>query len=88
MEGLPVVLMEAMLSGVPVVSTRISGIPELVEDGSTGWLAEPRDPSDLARVIRSALASDDLPRMRSNAVRKVQAEYDLASNAKRLGGLF
>jgi colanic acid/amylovoran biosynthesis glycosyltransferase len=42
-EGIPVTLMEAMASGLPVVSTRHSGIPELVEHGISGWLAEEND---------------------------------------------
>lgn len=51
MEGIPVALMEAMASGVPVIGTRLSGIPELVVDGVTGLLAEPGS----VRSLRAAL---------------------------------
>ena len=51
MEGLPVSLMEAMAVGVPVVSTRHSGIPELVEDDVSGLLANERDVDGLAACI-------------------------------------
>ena len=49
MEGVPVVLMEALAAGVPVVATRLSGIPELVHDGETGLLAAPGDAVGAAR---------------------------------------
>lgn len=52
MEGLPVVLMEAMATGCLVVSTRHSGIPELVEDGVTGCLVDERQPRQLAERLR------------------------------------
>ena len=45
--------MEAMAVGTPVVATRLSGIPELVEDGITGLLAEPGDPAGLAAALRT-----------------------------------
>ncbi|MGH2996544.1 MAG: glycosyltransferase, partial [Gaiellaceae bacterium] len=51
-EGIPVVLMEAMASGVPVVASGISGIPELVADGESGLLVPPRDPRALAAALR------------------------------------
>ena len=60
MEGIPVALMEAMASGVPVVATRLSGIPELVEDGVTGLLVEPHDPERLAAALERLLADDAL----------------------------
>jgi glycosyltransferase involved in cell wall biosynthesis len=50
MEGLPVVLMEALAAGAPVVATRLSGIPEIILDGETGLLAEPESPDDFARA--------------------------------------
>ena len=50
-EGLPMVLLEAMSAGLPIVSTRVEGIPEAVRDGREGLLAAPGDPADLARAI-------------------------------------
>ncbi len=55
MEGIPVVLMEAMATGMPVVSTRHSGIPELVADGESGILVEERDVAGLAEALRRLL---------------------------------
>lgn len=50
-EGLGVVLLEALRFGRPVVASRAGGIPDIVEDGVTGWLAPPGDPAELARVL-------------------------------------
>lgn len=56
-EGLPNALLEAMAAGLPVVATRVGGIPELVEDGVTGILVPPGDPSALATAL--ALVAND-----------------------------
>ena len=89
MDGIPVVLMEAMLAGVPVISCRISGIPELIEDGKSGLLAEPANPGDLAEAIDRLLSDDTLSDdFRKNAKEKVQAEFELASNVAALNNLF
>jgi glycosyltransferase involved in cell wall biosynthesis len=85
MEGIPVSLMEAMASGVPVVSTRISGIPELVVEGETGRLADPEDAAGLARAIRDLLADPGRSReMADNGRRKVAEEFSLKENVRRL----
>ncbi len=60
LDGIPVVLMEAMAAGVPVISTRLSGIPELVTDEATGYLADPGDVAGLAATLERYL--DDTAR--------------------------
>lgn len=51
MDGLPTVLLEAMAAGVPVLSSRIANIPDLISDGVTGYLAAPNNPSDIAEAV-------------------------------------
>lgn len=59
-DGFPNVLAESMAMGVPVVTTRISGIPELIDDGAHGLLVEPRDASGLAAALQRVLQDDAL----------------------------
>lgn len=81
-EGIPVTLMEAMSTGLPVVASRMSGIPELVEDGQTGLLVPPGDPEALAGALEKLDASADLRRRLGSAAReKVVREFELHSNA-------
>ena len=63
-EGVPVALMEAMAVGRPVVSARIAGIPELIEEGVSGFLSKPGDPIDLATVIGRLLELSDSERVK------------------------
>ncbi len=82
-EGIPVVLMEAMSCGLPVVASRLSGIPELVDDGVTGLLVPPGDPGALADAIERLHADPSLrARLGAAARRRVEADFDLATNAR------
>lgn len=85
MDGIPVVLMEAMSQGLPVVSTRLSGIPELVIHGQTGLLAEPGDPASLAQQIARLLAADQVVlQLVERAQEHVEREFGQACNIDRL----
>jgi glycosyltransferase involved in cell wall biosynthesis len=87
-EGIPVALMEAMATGLPVVATRISGVPELVRDEETGLLVDQHDPLGLADAIER-LAGDPALRERLGVAARetVLATFDLRENAAALGDL-
>jgi glycosyltransferase involved in cell wall biosynthesis len=88
-EGIPVALMEAMASGVPVVASRISGIPELVAHEQTGLLVEPRDPAGLSLALERLARDEGLRRRLADAGRSmVEREFDLRKTAASLSRRF
>ena len=89
MEGIPVSLMEAMASGLPVVTTRLSGIPELVHDGVSGLLVSPGDERALADAIVFLYQRESLRQgMGDRGREKVAAEFELTMNVAKLRSLF
>lgn len=89
MDGVPVVLMEAMLYGIPVISTRLSGIPELVVNEDSGLLVAPDDPEGLSVAIKTILSDHSLwTKIRDNGIKKVRSEFDLGRNVDKLADLF
>ncbi len=88
-DGIPVVLMEAMAMGMAVVSTRISGIPELIEDGVSGLLVPEKDETALADAIQRLIEDAELREsLGRNARKQVEEHFDLKTNAKELVRLF
>lgn len=88
-EGVPVVLMEAMAMGLPVVSTRITGIPELIEDGVGGLLVAPGRPDELADRLEWLLSNPALRRELGDQGREaVLREFDAERSAAQLYELF
>ena len=89
-EGLPVVIMEALALGRPVISTYIAGIPELVETGACGWLVPAGSVDELARAMREALSSpvEELARMGREGARRVAERHDSRIEARKLSALF
>lgn len=88
-EGIPVVLMEAMGSGVPVVASGISGIPELVDQERSGLLVPPRDAQALAGALERMHGDPELRQRLGQAGReKVVREFDLVTNTSTLAQRF
>jgi glycosyltransferase involved in cell wall biosynthesis len=81
-EGLPVSVLEAMAAELPVVASRVGGVPELVTDGETGFLVPPADPPALAAALRRLVGDRDL-RRRLGAVGRVRAETQFNLNSFR-----
>ena len=82
------VLMEAMASGLPVVTTMVGGISELVEHEVNGLLLRPGDPTDLAEALARMAADHELRAAYGRAgTEKVAAEFRSAEEAARLGRL-
>ncbi|HVQ37170.1 MAG TPA: glycosyltransferase family 4 protein [Pyrinomonadaceae bacterium] len=88
-EGIPVVLMEAMAMEIPCVTTFITGIPELINDGESGLLVAPSDDVALAAAITRLI---EQPALRANIGRNgrlaVVEKYNLGKNTERLAEIF
>lgn len=85
LDGIPVALMEAMAAGVPVVSTRLSGVPELVEDGVSGYLAGAGDVASLVAALERCLAAvAPAEQVGGMARRRVAALHDLERTSAEL----
>jgi len=84
MDGIPVAMMEAMACEVPVVSTFISGIPELVEDGLTGRLVPEKDADALAQILEELLEDADMIERLGKAARvRVLKDFSISENATK-----
>jgi colanic acid/amylovoran biosynthesis glycosyltransferase len=88
-DGLPTVLIEAMALGVPVISTPVTGIPELVRHDETGVIVPEHDPAALADAIETALTHPQRAREMADAGRQlVEKEFDLRENVAQIRQLF
>lgn len=88
-DGIPVVLMEAMATGVSVVSTRLSGVPEIVRDDVSGLLVPPGDANALVDAIVRLWDNPSLAaRLADEGRATVERDFDIEKNAGRLAVLF
>ena len=89
MDGIPVVLMEAMSYGIPVISTNISGIPELVRDKKTGLLISPDSPGELTSAIVEIIENEGLrSEIISGARNIIENEFSFETNLNKLIRVF
>jgi glycosyltransferase involved in cell wall biosynthesis len=83
-DNCPMVVLEAMAAGVPVVASRVGGIPDLVENGKTGLLFDPRNGDDMSAAIAKLLAEPELGRtLAAEAKRQAQERFHPLVVARR-----
>lgn len=88
-DGIPVALMEAMAEGLPTVSTAISGIPELIEDGDSGLLVPERDEVRLAEALKRLIDDGDLrARLGRGGRKRIEERFELGTNVGKLVRLY
>lgn len=88
-EGVPVVLMEAMASRIPVIASRVAGVSELIEDGVSGFTLPAGDLDTLCARLDTLLSDPALCERMGNEGRKmVEAAFDLSREAAWIGKIF
>ena len=88
-EGSPISVMEYMEAALPIVATRVGGVPDLVEDGVTGTLVRPGDPAELARAIAELLEHPErAAAMGERGRERRRSHFDLGAMARRVEALY
>lgn len=88
-EGTPLSVLEYMQASLPIVATRVGGVPDIIADGSEGVLVEPRDPGALANAIDRLLRDRDLAaRLGAGARRRQLAEFDIGVTVRAVERIY
>lgn len=88
-EGLPMIVLEAMSNNIPVISTKVGGITELIKDKYNGILVEPNNPEDLANAILTLLYDERLYNfIKKNAFETVKKYYNINTHTERILSLY
>lgn len=88
-EGTPLSVLEYMQASLPIVATRVGGVPDIIADGSEGILVEPRDPGALANAIDRLLRDRDLAaRLGAGARRRQLAEFDIGVTVRAVERIY
>jgi glycosyltransferase involved in cell wall biosynthesis len=86
-EGLGNVFLEAMAANVPVVATKVGGIPDFLRDNETGWFCEVKNPQSIADKIKYILDDKnqvEVNRVKNNAIKMVEEKYNWDSIAEKM----
>lgn len=87
-EGFPVTILEAMACGLPVVATRVGGVPDIIEDGANGYLIDTENPEQIAEALLRVLQDEELQKIMSNNNRKSAEKYRWDTVAATLEGVY
>lgn len=87
-EGTPMSIVDVMASGMPVVSTRHSDIPEIVIDGYNGYLAEENSVDDLVKCLRKIINTDNFEELSKNARKHIEEQFDASVLAVKLESIY
>ena len=87
-EGLPTAILEAIMAGVPVLATDIAGNRELIQDGKTGWLAQPADAQALARAILHAYHHPELRQQFAREARRILPQFSIQTVTEQYAQLY
>lgn len=82
-EGLPTTILEALACGTPAYATPVSGVPDVVRDGETGFLMRTTDPEGIAGDVGAILDRDDLDRIGANGRELIESEYSFEAAVER-----
>ena len=84
-EGFGRVLIEAMAAGVPVIGTRVGGIPEIIEDGVNGYIVSPDNPKELRDAIVKVLEKVELyEKFAAEGLRVVKEKFSIEDNIRKI----
>ena len=87
-EAMPLALMEGMASGLPIIATRVGGVPDMIAHGETGWLVAANDPEDLAARIQQVIATPgELARMGAAARKRAVDKMALGESVEQVAQL-
>lgn len=87
-EGFPVTILEAMACGLPVVATRVGGIPDIIEDGTNGYLIDAMNPEQIAEALLKLLQNEELQKDISDKNRETAEKYRWDTVAATLEGIY
>ncbi|AUG47077.1 glycosyl transferase family 1 [Haloarcula taiwanensis] len=82
-EGLPTTILEALACGTPVLASPVSGVPDVVREGETGFLLDSREPPALRQTILDSLDRDDLDNISENGRNRIETEYSFEAACER-----